>query len=353
MRQLICIVIIVFFFGNTNAQSNDGVDSSRSYWIYLHQMSKMTPDSIQSAYIYAKEDINFGFPYYRTTPYLEVIFKDNNIVCINLKKGKFKLDVDGFAYPKIRFDNGNPIRVKCIKEDDDLETLLFVKADSIIERIKKAKVVRIEAMFYDGEKRVMEFEPNQLKWPYKSKPEEKTPDNKQSSKKTKQVKSDGIADSVNFHWQYGYEIDKMTSDTIYTAYALAKELLDFKFPYDGGVTANLILCCKNDTNYLTVAIAKGQFHFDVNEVDVRIRFDNEKPLTVKCYRSTDGTSQNIWFRESADSLMAKLKKCQKILVEASFFNDGSRIMEFDAGNLVWHHGEADIKKTKKPTTGKK
>jgi hypothetical protein len=159
-------------------------------------------------------------------------------------------------------------------------------------------------------------------------------------------KSAPVASVAPKGWQYTYSIDKMTSDTIFNACAGANEKLDFKFPYNGGSTATLIVYFSNGFNDLALAVSKGQFDLDFGVQNVRIRFDNEKPLTVKCQQPVDRSSQLLIF-SNTDTLISELRKAKKILVEATFYREGTRIMEFDAGELVWKHFTVKPKTTKK------
>src|SRR4051812_22273331 len=59
----------------------------------------------------------------------------------------------------------------------------------------------------------------------------------------------GHSKSNSSAWNYSEEEDKMTSHKINYAYVEANDLLDLKFPYNGGVTAKLYIRRKrNNTN---------------------------------------------------------------------------------------------------------
>jgi hypothetical protein len=155
-------------------------------------------------------------------------------------------------------------------------------------------------------------------------------------------KSAPVASVAPKGWQYSYSIDRMTSDTEFAAEATSKDKLDFEFPYNGGSTATLYVIFKDHANYLGLKVSKGSFSFEDGIQNLRIRFDSEKAFTVKSGKLMDGGLNALGFY-SADSLISKLKKSEKVLIEAAFYREGTRIMEFDAGKLVWRHKHVDAK----------
>ena len=347
MKKLIlCFVLLICFFIKAKAQSNANDDTARVHWVYKYYKEELSGDSTPYAYVIAKEDINAGgLLNLKTEPVFELELSTiSTQVSLRLTRVKFKIDEDGYVYPLINFDNGPTFKVRCSVQKDD-KVLIFIKSDSLLNRVKNTKTLWIRAKLDDGQSRVMEFNVANLKWPYKAKNNKETVLKKQNGKNVMK-KRETLADSVDLSWRFSYDIDKMTSDTVHFASALAKEELDFDFPNNGGAVAMFVVDMKDSTNYVSIQLDKGQFHFDINDkIRVRVRFDDEKPFYVDCDES-DGIQNNIWF-ENPDAIIDKLKKAKRVLVEAEFFMQGTRIMEFYPGQLVWNHMEAKPRKNKK------
>jgi hypothetical protein len=155
-------------------------------------------------------------------------------------------------------------------------------------------------------------------------------------------------DDYNKSWIYTYQIDKMTSDTAYKADVMAKERLQFAFPYSEGGLANLFVSYSDSVNNMGLHITNGQFESDNSIVIVEIRFDNEKPLNIKTDMKVFEHERVLFFR-NANELIEKLKKAKKVLVEAPFYEEGTRIMEFNVSKLVWNYKDAVKKEAVKNT----
>jgi hypothetical protein len=44
--------------------------------------------------------------------------------------------------------------------------------------------------------------------------------------------------------------------------------------------------------------------------------------------------------------LQELKKSKRVAIEASFYQDGTRIMEFDVSGLIWEESKSPTKKAK-------
>lgn len=140
----------------------------------------------------------------------------------------------------------------------------------------------------------------------------------------------------NFNWQYAQQQDKMSGVTTYFAQTTAKELLHFDFPYNGSAESTLTIR-KDKKTTIYYQISKGQIITDdVYGGYMRVKFDDEKPMQIKYYNSSDYSSKII-FLGSTNLLLNKLKKARKFLIEVRFFNAGSRQIEFDVQGLKWKH----------------
>jgi hypothetical protein len=135
-------------------------------------------------------------------------------------------------------------------------------------------------------------------------------------------------------WTYSTEQDKM-GGAAEIAQLNSPDVLDFDFPYNGGATAMLFIrkTPEHGTDVILM-ISKGQFHNSYGNNNVRLRFDNEKPITVSYNESADASTDKI-FLNGAQSIIGRLKKAKKLVIEAGFYQAGSRQMEFNVEGLKW------------------
>jgi hypothetical protein len=165
--------------------------------------------------------------------------------------------------------------------------------------------------------------------------ESKANDTLPDSTEVTQIENDVEFETDTANWVYSQNEDKMTGKQDYFAEVSAKELLMFDFPYDGGSQARLIIRYTNKNEILLV-ISKGQFKTNYDGTSVRIRFDEEPPANYTCSEPSDRSS-NVLFINSASKLIKKMKSAKTMLIEAEFYQEGNRIMEFDVSNLQWSY----------------
>jgi len=140
------------------------------------------------------------------------------------------------------------------------------------------------------------------------------------------------------NWEYSSDIDKMTSDTVFDASLPAKEELQLQFPYNGGSVATVNVKKKGGENSVFLYVTKGQL-IAANAMGngtIKARFDNDKPEQYSVVGASD-YSPNYVFINSESKFIAKMKKAKRLILEAEFFNDGSRQMEFNIEGLSWEH----------------
>lgn len=137
-------------------------------------------------------------------------------------------------------------------------------------------------------------------------------------------------------WNYSEKVDKMSSETNYFASIDANEKLKFDFPYDGGSVATITVRNKNKENEILLSVSKGQFNSKIENNTVKIKFDDEKAIEVPYTEPSSGSSDVI-FIGTEKEVIAKLKTAKKVLVEAEFYNEGNRQMEFNVEGFKWEH----------------
>lgn len=164
-----------------------------------------------------------------------------------------------------------------------------------------------------------------------------------SSKKdvspSKEVEASAEAPDISpQNWQYSEQEDKMTSKKSYFASVEAKELLQFKFPYDGGSTATLVLRNIAGENNVYVTVSKGQMLTkSYQSTAYRVRFDDKPLQKYNFVGPSDGSSTMAFIDDNTSKFIKNLKGAKKVIVEIEFFRGGSHPIEFDVSNLKWNH----------------
>lgn len=134
-------------------------------------------------------------------------------------------------------------------------------------------------------------------------------------------------------WNYSERVNEMTSKKTKTAYIDAEDLLDFEFPYQGGSTATLSIRRDGGVDSY-IRVSKGQFNTTYDGTSVRVRFDDRPQMTFSMLESSDGSSDILFFSNTT-RLIQNIKKSKVMKVQAEFFNEGNRVMEFHVGDLKW------------------
>jgi len=138
------------------------------------------------------------------------------------------------------------------------------------------------------------------------------------------------------NWAYSEEKDKMEGTTIYFASCISTNKIDFAFPYDGGSYFTLWIRKSTIGNEIILEVSKGQFIAGfMSTSSLKVKFDGEKPVNFQ-YNSPNDGSMNQIFIENPNKFLKKLKKSKTLMIEASFYNEGNRVIEFNVEGLVWN-----------------
>ncbi len=134
-------------------------------------------------------------------------------------------------------------------------------------------------------------------------------------------------------WQYRNDVDKM-GDNYRFAEVQSSDILEFGSPYSGGSVSTLVVRKKGSDISIMYSISNGQI-VSANVVDggsVRVRFDNEEPRSYSISTSSDGSS-DVFFFDSEEILLKKIKKANKMVLEVEFYREGLRQIEFNVEGL--------------------
>lgn len=159
---------------------------------------------------------------------------------------------------------------------------------------------------------------------------------KSTSKSDSTASAKPVEDKPSSAWHYQTDTDKMTSKQRFYAQVDATNKLQFEFPYSGGSTGSIIVRNTNGKrNEITIYIDKGQFQSGEDH-GVNVKFDTGSPIAFKSSEPSDGSTDLI-FLEPAKTFVSHLKKAKKVIVQADFFEGGTKEMEFDVEGLKWDH----------------
>ena len=138
-----------------------------------------------------------------------------------------------------------------------------------------------------------------------------------------------VADPVDdgAGWIYQVKDGKM-GDRTYTARVRSREPFEFGFPYGGKQYASLVI--RADSNLggdVMVVVESGQFMCTMG-CKVRIRFDDAEAKTYRATGPSDGDT-DVLFLRGHTKFIKQLKKSKIVRVEAEFYQEGTRVFEFD------------------------
>ncbi|AZF41687.1 hypothetical protein C4J87_1514 [Pseudomonas sp. R1-43-08] len=141
--------------------------------------------------------------------------------------------------------------------------------------------------------------------------------------------------SMGLTWNYAEDEDTMSGKPMRRAYVASINTVDFKFPYAGVQRATLTI--RKHPRWGTsvyVAIEKGQFVCGYDDCEVRVKFSKGKSQRMSASEPDDHSS-DLLFISNASSFIAQARKSDKVYIEANFYQEGSRIFEFDIPDLDW------------------
>lgn len=137
-------------------------------------------------------------------------------------------------------------------------------------------------------------------------------------------------------WTYENVQDSMTQKTINIALLGSTNRLSFGFPYRGTQQAQLQL--RKHPRWgqdVILQIQKGQFLCNSYDgCSVSVRFGNGKPKKFSAGEPNDNSSTSIFIR-GYSNFVSELRKVDKIYIEASFYQEGNRTLEFAVDGLDW------------------
>jgi hypothetical protein len=139
-------------------------------------------------------------------------------------------------------------------------------------------------------------------------------------------------------WKYVEATDRMTQKPFYYATLQSLNTVNFGSPYSGAQRATLFV---QSGGYWRISIERGQFICPGRECKITIRFD-DKPAREwlvwepKDHKTTVLESFLYWTRDSSECFIAELAKSKKLLIQATFYQEGKHVLEFDVTGFDQH-----------------
>ncbi len=143
-------------------------------------------------------------------------------------------------------------------------------------------------------------------------------------------------------WVYRESRDEMRGASTRLACITASTTLDFAFPYQGGATARI--CFRQGARSgldAWIDVDRGQFLCAL-DCALHAKFD-DGPVRRLRGVGPDDVRADIVFLSDPRGFLSETRGAQRIIVEASFFNEGLRQIVFEnTGGLVWPAPRANV-----------
>lgn len=135
-------------------------------------------------------------------------------------------------------------------------------------------------------------------------------------------------------WEYKEDIDQMDNTKTTMAALVSDNTVEFEFPY-GESSFTLLLRKKKGSTDVILTCSKCQFITGImDDKKYRVKFDDEPPFNVFANSSSSG-SADVVFLGSEAKLISKLKKAEKMIIEAEFYDRGLEQITFSTKGLKW------------------
>lgn len=136
-----------------------------------------------------------------------------------------------------------------------------------------------------------------------------------------------VAQSGN--WRYDRSSDGMGRGEIKTARLQSANTVTFGSPYGGPQRAVLVL--RAHPRYgrdVYVDLDRSQFLCRIDGCSVLVRFDDAAPVRYSATEPADHSSNTLFIR-GYDRFVAAMMKAKRVRIEAAFYREGNRLLEFD------------------------
>lgn len=138
-------------------------------------------------------------------------------------------------------------------------------------------------------------------------------------------------------WSYSDAKDEMRDDITYYAQLEGTNTINLDFPYGDQQGKVLVRKSPQFGFDILVGVDSGQILCNrYSNSHINVKFDDGPIRRFGCNDASDGTS-NMIFIEGAKGFLTSLKKSEKMVIEAEFYNNGMQQMTFETAGLKWEH----------------
>jgi len=118
-----------------------------------------------------------------------------------------------------------------------------------------------------------------------------------------------------------------------TASVVSDNSLSFGFPY--GDTTGTIVLRRNPALNVLLKVDSGQFLCDdYGHSTVSVKFDDKPIEHYSCAAASDGRTNEI-FLNGESRFVGRLRHASKVVIEAEFYQSGTRQLTFTVAGLDW------------------
>ena len=140
---------------------------ARSNWQYQEQKDKMRNQTTRYASLESDNQLSFDFPYNGGSTgklLLRISPKYGKNVILEVDKGQFLCSFEGCTV-HVKFDNQPIVSYGVAEAADGSSNVVFIhNYAGFVKQLRQAKKLTIEAQFYQGGSRQLEFSPAGLNW---------------------------------------------------------------------------------------------------------------------------------------------------------------------------------------------
>ncbi len=142
-------------------------------------------------------------------------------------------------------------------------------------------------------------------------------------------KNRSIKDSTYSMWNYQVSEDEMGNGKVLTAWVNSLNQIEFGAPYNGMQNAMLLLSVhpKYGKN-VAFSIKRGVL---IGE-SVQVRFGTGTPMKFRVSTPSDHSSDTFYI-SGYDNFISNMMEVESISIEATFYQEGNRILEFDVSGF--------------------
>ena len=141
-------------------------EAPASQWEYAETVDKMDATKTKTATIQSTNNLEFEFPYGRSAFSLTVRKNAKGTdVYVYCSSCQFLTGIMGDKSYRVKFDDEAPFSVSVLGADSGDSKLAFLSSEKkLIEKIKKAKRMTVEAQFYEAGRQAIEFDVAGFQW---------------------------------------------------------------------------------------------------------------------------------------------------------------------------------------------